>query len=116
MIPQYAELTYEEFFESFKDKSDEEKEKLIRESICFVELSKEEVLAAASFCCDANGVEYGSSNLDNLNPAEIMEVLVAVCMEIGKIKIDLVSESEKKKFQMSRLTCVPPLPSTPASH
>jgi hypothetical protein len=97
MLPVYMDQTYQAFFASFSTKSDEEKERNIREAAAFVQLSSEEVAAFLSFATDTNGVPYSDVNQKNLNPGEIFEIIVAVCMEISRIKIDLVSEEEKKK-------------------
>lgn len=97
MLPAHIGEDYETFFASFKDKTEAQKETLLREAVAFVQLSQEEVGALISFATDRNGVPYGPANEGNLTPDELFEVIVAVCMEIGRIKIDLVSEEEKKK-------------------
>lgn len=96
MIPEYFNLSYEDFHNQFEDKNEEEKEKFIRQAIVHVPLLEEEVEALVCFATDKNGVPYTRLNIKNLGPNEIMEIMVCVCMEIGKIKITLVSESEKK--------------------
>jgi hypothetical protein len=96
MLPMYATESYEAFFARFSDLPENEQSTMIREAALFVELSKEEIEALASFCKDKNGVPYEASNIKNLGPAEMIEVIVSVCMEIGKIKIDLISKDEKK--------------------
>lgn len=97
MLPMYVAVDYTEFYESFRDMSDERKEAKLRQALVFVNLSAEEVGALISFATDPNGVPYRAENKDNLTPEEIFEICVAVCMEIGRIKIDLVSEAEQKK-------------------
>lgn len=97
MLPSYAAEGYESFYASFAEKTDAQKETLLREAVVFVELQKEEVEALISFATDKNGVPYSSVNLKNLGPKELHETIVAVCMEIGRIKIELVSDQEKKK-------------------
>lgn len=91
---------YNEYFEGFKTKSDEEKEKLIRQAVLLVELAEDEVKAFMSFTVDKNGVEYSSVNLANVGPDEMHECIVAVCMELSRIEINLVSDAEKKKLQI----------------
>ncbi len=98
MLPAYIMEDYETFYASFKEKSEAEKEKLIREAALFVQLAQDEVEALISFACDKNGIAYSPVNLKNLGPGDLHEVIVAVCMEIGKIKIEIVSENEKKKL------------------
>ncbi len=96
MLPQYMGETYEDFFQRVSEMPQGDQEKIIREAALFVELSKEEVSALVSFCADANDVPYVDANIKNLGPKELMECIVAVSCEIAKIKVDIVSESEKK--------------------
>lgn len=96
MLPMYAMETYEAFFARVEQMSESEQDSLIRQAILFVELSKDEVESIISFVQDKNGVAYGPANLKNLNPSEIHEIIAAVCMEMLKIKVTLVSSEEKK--------------------
>ncbi len=97
MLPAYQAVGYESFYASFNDKTESEKEKLLREAAVFVQLQEDEVNALLSFATDKNGIPYGPTNLKNLGAKELHEIIVAVCMEIGRIKIELVTEEEKKK-------------------
>lgn len=96
MLPSYMGESYEEFFERVADMAPGDQEKLIREAALFVELAEDEVQALVGFCADKNGVPYSPENLKNLGPDQIHEIIVAVCSEIAKIKINLVTEAEKK--------------------
>lgn len=96
MLPSYMGETYEEFYARVADMPSEDQEKMIREAALFVELQKEEVEALVCFCLDPNGVPYSPENLKNLGPKDLHEIIVAVCVEISKIKIDLVGERQKK--------------------
>jgi hypothetical protein len=102
MLPAYIMEDYETFYGSFKEKSDAQKEKLIREAALFVQLNQDEVEAILSFAADQNGIPYSAVNLKNLNPGELHEIIVAVCMQIGRIKIEIVSEDEKKNSLTSQ--------------
>ncbi len=102
MLPAYISEAYESFYEGFKDKTEAEKEKLLREAALFVQLGQDEVEALISFAADPNGVPYSPVNMKNLNPGQLHEIIVAVCMEIGKIRIEIVSEEEKKNTLSSR--------------
>ncbi len=102
MLPAYIGETYETFFTSFQVKTEAEKETLIREAAVFVELQEDEVKALISFACDKNGIPYDDTNVKNLSAGDLHEIIVAVCMEIGRIKIELVSESEKKKLTIAQ--------------
>lgn len=98
MLPAYITISYEEFYASFQTKTDEEKEKFIREAVLFVQLQEDEVEALIGFSTDQNGIPLSKINMKNLGPGELHEIIVQVCMEIGRIKIDILSEDEKKKI------------------
>ncbi len=103
MLPAHILEDYETFYSSFTEKTESEKEKLLKESVMFVQLGQDEVEALVSFATDKNGIPYSTVNVKNLSAGEMFEIIVAVCMEIGKIKIELVSEAEKKNSQGSQL-------------
>jgi len=96
MLPSYLHETYEEFFKRIEKMSKEDQKKMITEATLFVELQKEEVESLLCFCADKNGVPYSSENLRSLTPDQIMDIIVAVCCKIAEIKIDFVSDDEKK--------------------
>ena len=96
MLPIHLEKSYVEFFEGFKSKTDAEKETMIRQAVAFVPLNDDEIEALVSFTVDSNGIAYSKVNVNNLGVQELHEIIVAVCMAIGRIKIDLVTEEEKK--------------------
>lgn len=97
MLPAYMAEQYEDFYSRVDSMSVEDQEKIIREAALFVELQKDELEAILSFAHDKNGVPYGPENLKNLGPAEIHEIIVQVCLEIAKIKVNFLTEIEKKK-------------------
>jgi hypothetical protein len=103
MLPAYMAEQYEDFFSKVEQMNQLDQEKMIRHAVQFVELQPDEVDALVSFCQDKNGVPYGKENIKNLTAGELVEIVVAVCLEIAKIKIDFVTESEKKKSETSRL-------------
>jgi hypothetical protein len=102
MLPNRIAEDFDHYYESFKDKTDSEKEKVIREALMFVNLNKDEVEAICSFAADKNGIAYSAASIKNMELEDLFEVIVSVCMEIGRIKITLVSEDEKKKFRASQ--------------
>lgn len=101
MLPSYATEDYETFYSRVQLMSPQDQEKLIREAAFFVELRPEEVEALVSFCADKNNVPYSAENMKSLKPDELIEIIVAVCVEISKIKIDLVTDAEKKNSQIT---------------
>lgn len=98
MLPMNVGDTYEVFFKRVEEMSECERERLIRQAVLFVELSKDEVEAIVSFCTDPNGVPYQPANLKHAPPEMIVEMIVAVCLKIADIKVTMVSEGEKKKL------------------
>jgi len=98
MLPAYIMEDYETFFKSFNEKSEEVKEKLVREAVLFVQLQEEEVESLVGFATDKNGIPYSKANMKNLGPGELHEIITQVCMEIGKIKISILTNDEKKKL------------------
>lgn len=103
MLPMHALTPYEKFHEDFKEMDEAEKESMIRQAIAFVQLEQSEIEALITFCSDKNKVPYNSASLKSMDLKTIHEVITAVCMEVGRIKIDLLSAEEKKKYQISRL-------------
>lgn len=102
MLPDYIQIDYETFYESFNDKSEVEKLKLLREAVVFVQLGQDEVEALISFATDKNGIPYQSANVKNLSVDDLHSIIVAVCMEIGRIKIELITQEEKKNYLSSQ--------------
>lgn len=96
MLPMYAHESYEEFFSRIDQMPPKDQEKMIREAALFVELSIDDLEAIICFCKDPNGVPYGTANINNLSMDELFEIVVAVSVAISKIKINFVTESEKK--------------------
>lgn len=104
MLPMYQESFYEDFLAAAEAATEEEQEKLIRQAIQFVPLDKEDLSTTISFTTDVNGIPIGPENAKNLTLPDIYERIVAVMLVISKMKIDFVSEREKKKSQISQLT------------
>ena len=102
MIPEYMGETYEAFLNRVSGMPEADQLKMIRQAALFVELQKEEVEALVGFCCDKNGVPYEAANMKTLSPDELIEIIVAVCGEIAKMKIDFVTPNEKKKSETSQ--------------
>ncbi len=100
MLPMHIAQSYVEFYKDFELLPEKEQRATLKEAALFVELDKDEVEAIVSFCCDPNGIPYEASNIKNLSPDQLIEAIVSVCFEIGKIKIDFVTDEEKKNLDM----------------
>ena len=96
MLPSKITMTYEDFLNEFDGATDEEKEKTIREAAAFVPIEQDELDALTSFCADTNGIPYTRVNTAKMTPAQLVDIIVAVCMEISKIKLYSIGEDVKK--------------------
>lgn len=97
MLPEYQSEGFEEFYAKVEKMPQRDQETLIREAVALgVRLDPEEVMDLVRFACDANGVPYGEANVKNLDPPQLHEAMVAVCCELAKLKINLVTDREKK--------------------
>lgn len=99
MIPDYMHLSYEEFLGSIDQMNEDDQRKMLKKAAMFVNLEKEEIEAIICFATDKHGVPYSSENIRNLTPDKLIEAIVEVCMQVSKIKVDFVSEDEKKKLK-----------------
>lgn len=96
MLPLHQDETYEDFYNRFAEADDKVKKQYISDALLFVDMEPSEVEALACFVKDKNGIPYSKTNINNLKPNELKEILCSVCMEIGKIDIDMISNEEKK--------------------
>lgn len=96
MLPDYLSEDYESFLGRVSEMSDADKVKVLTVAAKFVKLETEELDAIIYFCKDKNGLPYTQASLVNLTPDELIEIIVAVCMKISEIKIDILSDNEKK--------------------
>lgn len=96
MLPLYIEMGFKEFFDSVAEKSESEQETIVRQCLALNELTDPEIFALMRFTKDKNGVPYSPVNIKNLGLKDLHEHLVAVCMRIAQIKVDLVTPEEKK--------------------
>lgn len=97
MLPEHLGKDYDSFLDELKARDDAGREDALRKAAAFVQLQQDEVEALVCFCTDPNGVPYTSVNVGNLGIQELQDIIVAVCLEISRIDIKLVSEDEKKK-------------------
>lgn len=107
MTPAYQHLSVEEFL-AIVDVMDKEGQVAVFTAAAkLVALDPEEVKAIVCFCTDKNGIPYTEANLKTLGPAELVEVIVTVCMEVVQnCHIDLVTKEEKKNSNLGQLTSV----------
>lgn len=102
-LPEYYSESYESFFTRVHGLDFIDQENILRKAAMFVEILPDELEALVCFCTDKNGIPFTKENIKNLGPKDFHEIIVAVCLEISKIKVDFVSEDEKKKSENSQL-------------
>lgn len=102
MLPSYLLETYEQFYGRIEIMDQSDKENMLREAVMHVSLLEDEVLQVVKFAADQNGVRFTKVNMQKLTPDQILEIIIAVILEISKIKIKFVSESEKKNLIISQ--------------
>lgn len=95
-LPEYSSEAYEDFFARVENMSEKEQEQVIRKAVLFIELLPDEQDQLVRWAKDSNGIKFSRANLKSMSPADIFEILVAVCLEFAKIKINFVTELEKK--------------------
>lgn len=72
------------------------KERELRRAFSLVNLPEEDMQNLLLFALDANGIPYGKRTLKNIGPADLIEAMVAVCLEIAKITPRVCPEDVKK--------------------
>lgn len=87
---------FDVFCARMKNSDRETQMKMVRLAAQVVRLEQEELLALAGFCVDSNGVPYQAANIKNLSADQLVDIIVAVCMKFLEIKVDLITEAEKK--------------------
>lgn len=96
MAPAYMREEYDDFFNRIEAMNTNQQRKVVAEAVRHVPLDDDELQALLAFTCDANGIPFSKENIDNLGPAEFVENIVEVCMEMAKIKPTIITEAEKK--------------------
>ena len=82
-----AQADFEEFVKSFEQMPREEREKILKKSVCVTPLKEEEYMNVLCFCKDKNGIPYSKENVENLTYDEIMELVVKVCLAYSDCKV-----------------------------
>ena len=96
MLPRHQHENYEDFLATIEKMAPEDQEKVFRHAARFVPLDPEEVEAMAVLACDSNGVPFSKESLKKTSHDRIIDIIVAVAMEFAKVKIDFVTDAEKK--------------------
>ena len=76
--------SYKDFLLRFEKSTEEEKREIIKLGAETFNLSIEEICFLIGLVEDANGVPYSKSNIDNLKPNEIIDIILEVCFEISR--------------------------------
>lgn len=95
-IPGYLDMPFEQYFETIRTMPAAQQENFFRICVAVVPLEREEVEAITCFCLDDNGVPFTRMQLKSMPLKDVFDIIVSVCLEVAKFKIDFVSETEKK--------------------
>jgi hypothetical protein len=95
-IPPYVDMPFPDYFEAIRTLPPADQENFFRVCVAVVPLEREEVEAITCFCLDANGVPYTRMQLKSMPLKDVFDIIISVCLEVAKFKIDFVSETEKK--------------------
>jgi hypothetical protein len=95
-LPQFLKFSLTEMVEHLSTLEREDKEKAFRLGAVFVEQKQDDLMAMLRLSRDANGVRYSQENMKNLNPKELIDIIVAVCLAVSDIDVGMISSAEKK--------------------
>lgn len=95
-IPGYIDMPFDKYFVTISELPPAAQENFFRLCVAVVPLEREEVEAITCFCLDPLGVPYTRLQLKSMPLELVYDVIVSVCLEIAKFKINFVSEAEKK--------------------
>jgi len=96
MIPQYSSFEYLDFLSVIHEMTENDTRLVLREAILLVDLTEDECLSLCVFGSDINGVPYGKVNIKNLTIADSVNVMIEVCLKLSEIKIDALTDDQKK--------------------
>lgn len=102
MTPANYGIQFEDFYHNINKMPVDDQEKIFRQAIFLVKMDEDEVKAMLTFCADANGIPYSNENIKNLEPAALIDSVVAVCQAIAAFRIELVTEAEKKNLKIGQ--------------
>lgn len=80
----------------FEALDDAGKERELRRAFALVNLGADDMQNLLLFALDANGIPYAKRKLSALGPVELVEAMLAVCMEIAKITPKVCPNDVKK--------------------
>ena len=87
-IPTFEkELDFNKFLKDFEQAPRERRKEILTKAVCVVPLKEEEYMNVLCFAKDANGIPYSKENVENLTYAEIMELVVEVCLAYSDCKV-----------------------------
>lgn len=97
MLPMYEDIEYQDFLNIIHKMDEPDKRKVLRDGFLLVDLSDDEVLSLCSFAYDKNGVPISKNSFKSLTIPEIIDIQIEVCLKLSEIKVDSVTEDQKKK-------------------
>lgn len=92
---------FEETYANFEALPIEDKAKQLRHALQIVNLQKEDMLSLLAFAQDKNGIAFTEASVKQMPPGDILDAMLAVCLELAKIKPRTLSEDVKKNCPVS---------------
>jgi len=95
-LPPYNGEKFSDFMSRVQEMPPADQENIIRLAAVLIHLEPEEVGLCVRFFEDAKGVPYDRTNVRNLSPSELFEMIVTATKACAAIPINLITQDEKK--------------------
>ena len=96
MLPMYAGLDMEEFFDAIERMPVDDRKKIVRQAVLMVTLERDELYSLIRFASDKNGVPFSRENTSGMSPKEFMDIVHAVTQALAELEPNFLSSTEKK--------------------
>lgn len=104
MLPVNMNKLFDPWHEELINLSPENQRLMLEQATRFVELKEDEIAAVVSFCKDSNGIPIDKTNINNFKPNELLDMVVAVCLEVLKIDVFFCRKKDSIKSQTTAST------------
>jgi len=95
-LPPYNGEKFSDFMLRVQQMPPNEQENIIRLAAVLIHLDPDEVGLCVRFFEDNQGVPYDRTNVRNLTPSDLFEMIIQATKAVASIPINLVTQDEKK--------------------
>lgn len=106
MLPMYETFEFSDFFNLIGDMPEVDKKIVLKEALLLVDLNNDEIAQLCSFGLDKNGVPLSKNNIKSLTIPDQFEVMLEVCLKLTDIKVDSITDDQKKNSITSQSTSI----------